>query len=96
MIDLPRFAAGLIVYIIIGLVVAVVVLGTIALWVIWGLKSGDLSDQELAAAQNLTQLDVTKTLTSGISTAKSQEEVTAWLVGAIFATIITVSYPREM
>ena len=72
---------------------AVVVLGTIALWVIWGLKSGDLSDQELAAAQNLTQLDVTKTLTSGISTAKSQEEVTAWLVGAIFATIITVSYP---
>ena len=85
----------MIVYVIIALVVAVAVVGTIALWVIWGLKSGDLSNQQLDAAQNVTQLDVTQTLGSGITTAKSQDEVTAWLVGAIFATIITVSYTNK-
>ena len=41
-----RFAAGFIVYIIIALVVVASVGGTIALWVIWWLKKGNLAEQE--------------------------------------------------
>ena len=93
-----RFAAGLIVYIIIALVVVVCVGGTIALWVIWWLKRGDLAEQQavldsVGQAVNGTQLSaaqsVTQSIVGGISSAKSQEEVTAWLVGAIAATIFT-------
>ena len=91
-----RFLAGLIVYAIIALVVVALVTGTIALWVIWWLKKTDMAERsealdkldngQLSAAQNVTQ-----SLIGGVSTAKSQEEVTAFLVAAIIATIITVS-----
>ena len=91
-----RFLAGLIVYAIIALVVVALVTGTIALWVIWWLKKTDMAERsevldsldttQLSAAQNVTQ-----SLVGGVSTAKSQEEVTAFLVAAIIATIITVS-----
>ena len=91
-----RFLAGLIVYAIIALVVVALVTGTIALWVIWWLKRTDMAERsevldsldttQLSAAQNVTQ-----SLIGGVSTAKSQEEVTGFLVAAIIATIITVS-----
>ena len=91
-----RFLAGLIVYAIIALVVVALVTGTIALWVIWWLKKTDMAERsevldsldttQLSAAQNVTQ-----SLVGGVSTAKSQEEVTFFLVAAIMATIITVS-----
>ena len=91
-----RFLAGLIVYAIIALVVVALVTGTIALWVIWWLKKTDMAERgevldsldttQLSAAQNVTQ-----SLVGGVSTAKSQEEVTFFLVAAIIATIITVS-----
>ena len=89
-----RFLAGLIVYAIIALVVVAVITGTIALWVIWWLKKSDMAERSevldsldtLSPAQNVTQ-----SLIGGVSTAKSEEEVTAFLVAAIFATIITVN-----
>jgi len=91
-----RFLAGLIVYIIIALVVLAVVLGTIALWVIWWLKKGDLAEQQ-AALDSLNTVDgtaavqnVTQSIFSGVSAAESQHEVNGYLAAAIFATIITV------
>ena len=89
-----RFLAGLIVYAIIAMVVVAVITGTIALWVIWWLKKSDMAERSevldsldtLSPAQNVTQ-----SLIGGVSTAKSEEEVTAFLVAAIFATIITVN-----
>ena len=93
---LGRFLAGLIVYAIIALVVVALVTGTIALWVLWWLKKTAMAERgealdsldttQLSAAQNVTQ-----SLVGGVSTAKSQEEVTFFLVAAIIATIITVS-----
>ena len=64
--------------------------------VIWWLKKTDMAERgevldsldttQLSAAQNVTQ-----SLVGGVSTAKSQEEVTFFLVAAIIATIKTVS-----
>jgi len=88
-----RFLAGVIVYVIIGVVVVACLAGTITLWIIWYLKMTDLdkskteteTSTELSSAQN-----VTKSLLGGTATAKSQDEVTQFLVGAIIATIILV------
>ena len=72
------------------------VLGTIALWVIWWLKKGDLAEQQ-AALDSLNTVDgtaavqnVTQSIFSGVSAAESQHEVNGYLAAAIFATIITV------
>ena len=91
-----RFLAGLIVYAIIALVVVAVITGTIALWVIWWLKKSDMAERSevldsLDTAQLSPAQNVTQSLIGGVSTAKSEEEVTAFLVAAIFATIITVN-----
>ena len=95
-----RFLAGIIVYVIIALVLVAIVVGTIALWVIWWLKKGNLEEQQavlntlntttLSAAQNVTQ-----SIIGGVSAAKSQDEVNGYLAGAIIATIITVRNIQE-
>ena len=91
-----RFLAGLIVYAIIALVVVALVTGTIALWVIWWLKKTDMAERsevldsldttQLSAAQNVTQ-----SLVGGVSTAKSQEEVTFF--GYFHSTPTPCTYP---
>ena len=78
----------MIVYAIIGLIVVAVVAGTLALWAVWWLKKG--SWEEKQSSNSTSAVTVEQSFTSGLASADTQNEVTGFLVAAIFATIVTV------
>ena len=81
----------MIVYAIIGLIVVAVVAGTLALWAVWWLKKGSWEEKQSSNSTGAL-VTVEQSFTSGLASADTQNEVTGFLVAAIFATIVTVGF----